>query len=186
MSDGIRRGWRSPTMDVVMSTVTQAGEDYTALGSGVALYLGGGPELKRTAALATCSYLGATAVLVGIRAFVNRPRPEDENPGWVNSAFPSGHATSYFATATVYALRFPQLAPYLGVGGALLAVSRVYLGRHWPSDVVAGAALGTGVGLLVMRLEKPISRVLHLEESRVGVLQPSAGSGGLSILTFSF
>ena len=184
MSDGIRRGWRSPTMDVVMSTVTQAGEDYAALGSGVALYLCGGPRLKRAAALATCSYLGARAVLLGVRAVVNRPRPEDPNPGWLNSSFPSGHATSYFAAATVYALKFPRLAPALGVGGTLVALSRVYLGKHWPSDVLAGAALGTGAGLLTVRFEKPISRLLRLEDSRVGVLQPSAV--GLSIVTVRF
>jgi membrane-associated phospholipid phosphatase len=183
---GIRDGWRSPTMDVVMSTVTQAGEDYTALASGVALSLCGRPRLKRVAALATCSYIGATAVLLGVRAFVNRPRPEDPNPGWLESSFPSGHATSYFAAATVYSLKFPRLAPFLGVGGALVALSRVYLGRHWPSDVLVGAALGTGVGLLTVRFEKPISRVLHLEESRVGVLQPSVGAARLSVFTFSF
>jgi membrane-associated phospholipid phosphatase len=62
----------------------------------------------------------------------------------------------------------------------------LYLGRHWPSDVLAGAALGTGVGLLTIRFEKPISRALHLDESRVGLLQPSAGAAGLSIVTFSF
>ena len=183
---GIRHGWRSPAMDVVMTTVTQAGEDYTALGSGLALYLGGDPRLKRAAALATCSYIGATAVLLGVRAFVNRPRPEDPNPGWLDSSFPSGHVTSFFAAATVYSMKFHGLAPFLGVGGALVALSRLYLGRHWPSDVLAGAALGTGAGLLTMRFEKPISRALHLEESRVGLLQPSAGAAGLSIVTFSF
>ncbi len=186
MYEGIHSGWNGPTMDVVMSTVTQAGEDYTALGSGVALYVGGGPELKRAAALTTCSYLGATAVLIGVRAIVNRPRPEDANPGWLYSAFPSGHATSYFAVATVYVLKFPRLAPFLGVGGALVALSRVYLGRHWPSDVLAGAALGTGVGLLTVRFERPLSRLLRLEDSRVGVLQPSAVNGGLSIVSVRF
>jgi undecaprenyl-diphosphatase len=183
---GVRDGWHSPTMDVVMSTVTQAGEDYTALGSGMALYFLTGPDVKRAAALATCSYLGATAVLLGVRAVVNRPRPEDSNPGWLDSSFPSGHATSYFAMATVYALKFPRLTPYLGVGGALVALSRVYLGRHWPSDVLAGAALGTAAGALAVRFEKPISRVLHLDGSRVGVLQPSAGNVGLSLVTISF
>ena len=186
MSDGIRYGWRSPTMDVVMRAVTQAGEDYTVGGSGVALCLFGGPELRGAAALATCSYLEAMVVLIGVRATVNRPRPDDPNPGWLSSAFPSGHAAAYFAAATVYALKFPRLAPFLGMAGALVALSRVYLGRHSPSDVLAGAALGTGAGLLTVRFEKPISRALHLEESRVGVLRPSAGTAGLTIVTFSF
>jgi undecaprenyl-diphosphatase len=185
MFEGIHSGWNSPTMDVVMSTVTQLGEDYTAVSSGVALCLFGGQELRRASALATCSYAGATAVLVGVRAIVNRRRPLDPSPGWLYSAFPSGHATSYFAAATVYALKFPRLAPFLGTTGALLALSRVYLGRHWPSDVLAGAALGTGVGLLMVRFEGPILRLLHLEESRVGLLQPAA-DGGLSLFTLSF
>ncbi len=184
MYAGIRGGWQSQAMDVVMSTVTQAGDDYTAVGSGLALYLCGGPRLKRAAALANCSYFGATAVLLGVRAIVNRPRPEDPNPGWMNSSFPSGHATSYFAAATVYSLKLPKLAPFLGVAGALLALSRVYLGRHWPSDVLAGAALGTCAGMLTVRLEKPIGRLLCLEDSRVDVLQPSAV--GLNIVAVRF
>lgn len=185
MSEGIRRGWRSPTMDAVMSAVTQSGGDYAVGGSGVAFYFFGGPELRRAAALATCSYFGATAALVGVRAVVNRPRPDDTNPGWLGSAFPSGHAASYFAAATVYALEFPELAPFLGAAGALVALSRVYLGRHWPSDVLAGAALGTGAGLLATSLERPLSRILHLDESRVSWLQPDGGSG-LNVVTIRF
>ena len=185
MYEGIHSGWRSPAMDVVMLAVTQSGEDVSVAGSGVAFYLFGDPELRRAGALATCSWLGATAVLAGVRAVVNRPRPTDPNPGWLYSSFPSGHANSYFAAATVYALKFPRLAPALGVFGTLVALSRVYLGRHWPSDVLAGAALGVGAGLLTVKLERPISRLLHLEDSRVSLLQPGSG-GGLSVVTLRF
>jgi len=171
-------------MDVVMSAVTGPGSLYAVGGSSAAFHLLGRPELRRAAGLAACSWLGAMAVLVGTRAVVNRPRPDDPSPGWLNSAFPSSHATSYFAAATVYALKFPRLAPVLGVAGTLVALSRVYLGKHWPSDVLAGAAIGTGAGLVAVRFEKPVSRLLSLEDSRVGVLQPSAV--GLSIVTVSF
>lgn len=172
-------------MDVVMSAVTGPGNLYAVGGSTAALYFAGRPEIRRSAGLVACSWLGAMAALVGTRAVVNRPRPDDANPGWLNSAFPSSHTTSYFAAATVYAVKFPRLAPVLGVAGALVALSRVYLGRHWPSDVLAGAALGAGAGLLAVRFEKPIGRLLRLEGSCVRLLQPSS-AGGLSIVAASF
>ena len=184
MYEGIRFGWRSQQMDVVMSTVTGPGSLYAVGGSTAALYLFGRPELRRSAGIAACSWLGAMVVLVGTRAVVNRPRPDDPDPGWLESSFPSSHATSYFAAATVYALKFPRLAPALGVAGTLVALSRVYLGRHWPSDVLVGAVLGTGAGLLAVRCEKPIGRLLRLDDSRVSLLRPTAG--GLGIVTVSF
>ena len=184
MYEGIHSGWRSQTMEVVMSTATELGGLYASGGSTAALYLSGRPRLRQAAGLAACSWLGATVVLTGIRVVVNRPRPLEPNPGGLNSSFPSNHTTSYFAAATVYAIKFPKLAPVLGVAGAMVALSRVYLGQHWPSDVLAGAALGTGAGLLAVRFERPISRLLRLEDSRVGVLQPSAV--GFSIVTVRF
>ena len=75
------------------------------------------------------------------------------------SSFPSGHATGSFAFAssiTVEAGRhWPRHATLIGAlayGGAFLdGVSRVYRDMHWPSDVAAGALLGTMSGLLVTR-----------------------------------
>jgi undecaprenyl-diphosphatase len=75
------------------------------------------------------------------------------------SSFPSGHSTGSFAFAsslTVEAARhWPRRAVLIGslaYGGAFLdGVSRVYRDRHWPSDVAAGALVGTVSGLLVTR-----------------------------------
>jgi undecaprenyl-diphosphatase len=188
MYDGIHSGWRSPTMDAVMTATTELGDWYAIGGSTAALYLSSRPELRKSAGMAAYSWLGAMVVLAGIRAVVNRPRPEEPEPGWFDSAFPSGHATGYFAVATVYALKFPKLAPLLGATGAMLALSRVYLGHHWPTDVLAGAALGAGAGFLTVKLEKPICRMLHLENSRVGVLRPGTIGAGpaVALVTVSF
>jgi membrane-associated phospholipid phosphatase len=186
MYEGIHSGWSSPAMDATMSAATEFGDWYALGGSAAALYVSGGPELRNAAAVAACSWAGAMVALVGVRAAVNRPRPNDPAPGWLNSAFPSGHTTGYFAAATVYAAKFPRLAPTLGMLGAAVALSRVYFGHHWPSDVLAGAALGTGAGLLALHLEEPLGRLLRLRDSRVGVLLPSPGGGGLSIVTVRF
>ena len=77
-------------------------------------------------------------------------RPED---GQEASSFPSGHASGAFAVATVFAWEFRdrRWVPWVAYGTAgLIALSRVSLGRHFPSDVLAGAVLGHSMGRMVV------------------------------------
>jgi undecaprenyl-diphosphatase len=72
------------------------------------------------------------------------PRPLVHPPA--SGSFPSGHASAAFACATVIAWASPRLAVPVYVLAALVAWSRVYVGVHWPLDVLGGAILGTAVG----------------------------------------
>ena len=74
-------------------------------------------------------------------------------------AFPSGHSASAFAAATVIAFSSPRLAVPAYVLAALVAWSRVYVGVHWPLDVIGGAALGVLVGTLVVKALPRLSEV---------------------------
>jgi undecaprenyl-diphosphatase len=71
------------------------------------------------------------------------------------SSFPSGHSATSFACATVLAGAAPRLRIPAFLLAAAIAYSRVYNGVHWPTDVLAGAALGVAVGLLVRALRLP-------------------------------
>jgi undecaprenyl-diphosphatase len=68
---------------------------------------------------------------------------------YVYASFPSGHAATAFATAVVLAFVYPrQTGVFLGLA-VLVGLSRILLGAHFPSDVLAGALLGSGVALAV-------------------------------------
>jgi len=63
-------------------------------------------------------------------------------------SFPSGHTAASFAAATVLAMAYPSARPLLFVTAGAVGVSRIHLGHHFPTDVLAGGLLGTGIGLL--------------------------------------
>ena len=77
-------------------------------------------------------------------------------------SFPSGHAATSFACATTLALAFPRLAVPLYVLAAAIAYSRVYVGVHYPLDVLGGAVLGiavaAGLAFLGRRWRRPAGR----------------------------
>ena len=65
-------------------------------------------------------------------------------------SFPSAHAANNFAVATVCAVFFRRWGWLLFLPAVLVAYSRVYVGSHWPLDVLVSCLLGLGIGLLVV------------------------------------
>jgi undecaprenyl-diphosphatase len=93
---------------------------------------------------------------MGLKALIDRPRPplRYAEPKVLvrlphDGSFPSGHAATSFAAATILSFAAPRLAPFLFGLAAAIAFSRVYVGVHYPLDAVGGAVLGTLVALLV-------------------------------------
>jgi undecaprenyl-diphosphatase len=94
-----------------------------------------------------------------VKPIVGRQRPEPAGVQMVlrttstkSLSFPSNHATNMFAAATVLSGGLPFLAPVFYFIAFLTAYSRIYVGVHFPFDVVAGAAIGSLIGLALRRM----------------------------------
>jgi undecaprenyl-diphosphatase len=81
-------------------------------------------------------------------------------------SFPSNHAFNNFAAATFIYRFFPKLKWALFITAVLIAVSRVYLGLHYPSDVLGGAILGSISGYFFASLIQWIEKRIHRDSKK--------------------
>jgi membrane-associated phospholipid phosphatase len=115
---------------------------------------------RRTALWAAVTMI-AGGILGGLlKLLFSRDRPEFLDPvgSAVGYAFPSGHALNSVLGVAVFVMVFPKLKA-LWIIPPVTALSRVFLGVHWTSDVIAALLLGAAVVLVT-------ARVLHLDPDR--------------------
>jgi undecaprenyl-diphosphatase len=67
-----------------------------------------------------------------------------------SSSFPSGHSATAAAGAITLSVLYPAIAPVLVPAALLVVLSRIYLGVHFPFDVLAGAVIGTATSVVVL------------------------------------
>lgn len=165
----LRRGWLTVTMKIA-----------TFLGNGGILWLTTCAFLlfrqqTRRAALTALLSLVFSALVCNafLKNLVERARPFDKIPGLQflirkphDFSFPSGHTSSSFAVATVFLAMLPM---WVGVTALLIALtiafSRMYLGVHYPSDVLCGMLLGIVFGIAALLVMSMVLRAGWMPEA---------------------
>ncbi|HEX4046660.1 MAG TPA: phosphatase PAP2 family protein [Elusimicrobiota bacterium] len=156
----INRDWTAPALDAAMPVLTDLHKAhwflFGAAPAMLAWWLWKGRRRALKVLIVAALAVGAsdfTAHRV-IKPWVARPRPERalgsevvlRAPVGGAYGFPSNHASNMAAAASVLSVAYPAGTPVFAALAALVAYSRVYVGAHYPGDVLAGLALGTAIG----------------------------------------
>lgn len=137
-----------------------------SLGTPFALWVAGmidkNNTLKKDALYSLESFAASQALSFGLKAIINKPRPHEADPTLIslknatNGSFPSGHTSEAFANATSLTLITHKwyVAVPAYAWASMVGYSRLYLGVHYPADVIAGALVGSGSAWLMYKLNK--------------------------------
>lgn len=141
---GISNKLNSPISDALFKAFTTSGNrESILLYSTVFTFFGDSSDISNQKE----GILGGaltSGFCVLLKYITNRKRPEGSSSRW-NSSFPSGHAEMSSFIAFYFGEKYPKYRIPLYLWALLVGTSRVYLKRHWVSDVLAGYALG-GLG----------------------------------------
>ena len=147
----IHNRWKSDFGDLYFGAVNELGSTEFVLAANLGIMAFGDSSARTAAKLASVGLAAAMLTTQILKCVVGRPRPDDPDCPRCKSSFPSGHATAAFTMAYIYGAEYPKYRIPLYAAAFSVALARIYLGRHYPSDVLAGAAVGTAAGFVVMK-----------------------------------
>jgi undecaprenyl-diphosphatase len=152
-----------PPLDQFMILVTQLGRELVWPITIVALFLFGGVTGKKAAIIMALAMIVLIPIGIVSKEIVARPRPFIPNTEVIlaadsHYAYPSGHSIIVAAGATValavlyrnFSARKQAVAIVLALEASLVCFSRIYVGAHYPLDVLGGILLGVGLSLLFL------------------------------------
>lgn len=152
----VNRAWKCSFTDKVMPVLTHLGGAICSIGLSLFLLAKGNTFWHQIGVHLALSLFTSHVVVAVCKKIVPRQRPyqvlDDVFTGrkvLKDASFPSGHATAAFCTATVLSFALPTLSLLFYSLAFLVALSRVFLGLHYPSDIAIGAVLGTATAWLL-------------------------------------
>ena len=171
----INQAGSNVALDDIMVLFTILGMSFVIVFICVPVWLKGRREL---AVDIVAAVILASLIAELIKLLVDRQRPFEilVDANTIISAsgpsFPSAHASRAFAVATLFLFSSSRRTGIVAFAiAALIAVSRVYLGVHWPSDVIAGALVGIAMGYAVHVLGKDVTPYARVRSYLLSLLQ---------------
>jgi undecaprenyl-diphosphatase len=156
--DYIHGDMNNKFLDATAPVIQMMGDPHVYFATCALLCAFGNERMFETGKLSSAAFIESGFIAYALKKIVGRPRPPNYNLKETDS-FPSGHVVLAFTIATVAGNQYPKLRAPLYIMAFGTAFSRVYLGRHYPSDVIAGAIIGTLVGVHATYLKGTILNI---------------------------
>ncbi len=174
----INGGMENSFFNFVMPLITNFGSFFGWASICLLIYIFGGKFGRKVAILGLSALILSNVLVILLKYIIAEPRPflalsnVDLLTPESGSSFPSGHTASSFAAATVIGLKYHQkskgrkywlIYPLL-IFAIIVGFSRIYVGVHYPYDVIFGALLGVLCALIILKSEDKIfySKIAHI------------------------